>query len=445
MECLSCHGGIEVMSPEHAFDCLECHLEDNSVQDMPEGHRRVVSNPSDPAYWERSCGNCHQKEIAVIKNSIHFTMAGIRYQTLGLWGSDKEEEQRLLSEVGEAFLAQNCVSCHISKDCREEGFYRSTGCAACHVFYGKEGRYKGGDKTLRSSNKIRPQYHRFQRPIETNTCISCHRKNHVGADYIGLYERDTTMPFDLSGFSQDPYIKYHRLSQDVHFQIGLGCVDCHKKEDVMGDGKIYTFALEESKVRCQDCHPRPVDPVHFMERHKNLHCVACHGQWVFGDYGLSIMGKKLQSGQIEWTTGFRFRRWEWITYGFDQKGFLRPLRPKYQYLITWIDQDGKVLLDNFIPKRKDSGEIGWTFQPYTPHTIQRKVRCEACHQNLFAVGQGIGEELSSDTSLTKANPPIIPKMRLLKKEEVERLLNPSIEWERFRLIYLLQKSHREFH
>lgn len=442
--CLKCHSGIEDMDESHRFECTQCHFLLDLMALDKNGHPDVVRNPSDPSYWDKACGDCHKKEIEDLKASLHFTLKGIRSSTLGMFGAEGKQKEVLLSQVGQLFLQDNCLDCHLSNSSHEYGFIRSTGCAACHVSYNEGGTYEGKDTSLRGSRRIRARYHRFQRAIEINTCISCHRKNHVGSDYLGLFERDLTRPFDMSNFREGPYRDYHRLTPDVHYQKGLRCVDCHKKEDVMGDGIPSSFALERTKVTCQDCHERPKGIPHDIKGHERLHCASCHAQWVFGDYGLSIMGNELEGSKVSWQMGYRFRRWEWISLGFDHEGLLRPLRPKYQYLITWIDKKGNLLLDSFIPQRKGSNERGWCFTPYTPHTIQKGRTCDACHGNLMATGRGLCEDLSQDTYLTKAYRPAIDMMRLLGEDEAKRLLSPSLELERLRLKYLFQRPYKGF-
>ncbi len=436
-ECIHCHSGIEEMDENHRFECIYCHFPLNRGGDKGGIHLNVVKNPSDPNYWDVACGRCHQTEIGNLKKSLHFTLDGIIYQSLSLWGGQSEGEDLILGGLGRRFLEDNCTGCHISKGSNEKGFYRSTGCAACHMEYGEEGRYEGGDKGLRSSKKVRARGHRFKRPIEDRSCLSCHRKNHVGSDYLGLFERDTTASFELSEFRGDKYRDYHRLREDVHHERGMRCTDCHKKSDVMGDGRSYSYALQDSKVRCNDCHKNLDSLPHIIPKHKRLHCTACHSQWVFGDFGLSVMAKELSDGRAEWRMGYRFRRWDWIPLGVDQQGFIRPLRPKYQYLISYIDSEGRVVLDSYVPQRKSSGEKGWGFLPYTPHNVQRGRVCYSCHGNRMASGEGIEEELSFDTVLTRVDGVLSPH-RKLNKQEQEMLMKPSKEFERWRSKYLLQ-------
>ena len=124
-----------------------------------------------------------------------------------------------------------------------------------------------------------------------------------------------------------------------------------------------------------------------------------------------------------WSMGWRFRRWEWMPLGVDDKGKYAILRPLYQYLISYVDKSGNVILDSVAPRRGDGTGRGWSFMPYVPHTIGPVGRqCNACHRNRMAAGLGVHEELTTDNALTIPSPPCISPMRLLDSEERKNLL-----------------------
>ncbi len=41
---------------------------------------------------------------------------------------------------------------------------------------------------------------------------------------------------------------------DIHFQVGMHCIDCHFLQDVHGDGHIYTTNWDQIEIECEDCH-----------------------------------------------------------------------------------------------------------------------------------------------------------------------------------------------
>jgi hypothetical protein len=338
----------------------------------------------------------------------------------------------------------------------------------------------------------------------------------VGADYEGRFEHDYHAAYRTPDRDQGaPPLIYgseqHRLARDVHAERGLWCIDCHGKDDVMGTGKVYSFQMEVPKRRCADCHggftaPRsgaselvskgtgqrhPIPPFskcsagHRIALHGRVRCSACHAQWSYQDFGMSVIredvleGEKwapltvqgdpvtqqvleahLQkgersypesrdwiSGQLRpgvWSVGWRFRRWEGAALGMDHEGRYAVLRPHYQYLVTYVDRMGNVPLDSVRPERGDGSGTGWAFMPHVPHTTApRGKSCERCHGNRLAAGLGLGPEPTPDTILTVPSPPAIRTMRLLDRPSRDRLLKPSQTWRKERLKTYLDPASKQ--
>jgi hypothetical protein len=191
---------------------------------------------------------------------------------------------------------------------------------------------------------------------------------------------------------------------------------------------------------------------------EKIHCLGCHARWGFMDYGPSLMrddredltrwspwrlqgsaavadvfdahgrhlGKKEASGPGPWLMGWRFRRWEYLTLGKDGQGRIVPMRPRYQYRISYVDQTGKVVLNNVVPTRGEGDAAGWAYMPYHPHTVRRRGRsCEACHGNPLAAGDGLWEGAGPDLALTRPSLPVYPSMGLLTKAEKKKLMEKS--------------------
>jgi len=511
---------------------------DRTARTLP-AHTRTLRNPSDPRHMETFCGPCHQQEIEVVRRSLHATLAGIINQTRYLWGAQDRAAPGLYGLSGpfkplpeppstadpetpamlvDDFLRRRCLRCHIhGNEPKGPGLYRATGCASCHVLYHEEGRYEGGDPAIDRSKAGYPARHAFTPLIPNDQCLHCHNHNHVGADLEGLFEHDHSDTYRSPRVDGrlEPMrygLDHHHLARDIHGERGLWCIDCHTRTDVMGDGRIYHFQMEVPKRSCSDCHGgfagkgrdmthpaiqqeatgwvlvsknqgkrhrlplfRKDSNGHRIEAHARVRCSACHAQWSFQDYGMSVMREdrindykwrdlsiqgdpyiqeKLKahaespdtaypvsidylSGQEKegiWSLGWRFRRWEPMPLGVDPAGSYAILRPLYQYLITHVDRSGSVLLDSVTPQRGDGSGKGWAFMPYVPHTIAPFGRsCTACHMNRIAAGLGIQEELTTDTALTVSFPPAISPMRLLTPQEQDRLMRPSRDWHRHRL------------
>ncbi|RJR29905.1 MAG: hypothetical protein C4576_34555 [Desulfobacteraceae bacterium] len=536
--CQECHQGIERISAGHDFECGTCHLhpEQQRILFLTD-HTAVVRNPSDPRWVSLFCGKCHGREIAAVTTSLHGTMAGVINQTRYLWGAQESALPPLYSandalkpipdpvprpqdpsELVDDFLRRKCLRCHLqATGGSDRGLFRASGCAACHVLYSDDGRYEGADKAVDKRKQGYPQAHRFTKKIEDRQCLHCHNQNNVGADYHGLFARDHHQSYRARTREGSPSPKlygsdHHYLSRDVHAEKGLWCIDCHSKREVMGDGNLYGHALAVPMIQCSDCHGgfsrKQPDPAvrgieqwegvfsfnsahtgrthplplfsaktsgHGIAAHQQIRCSACHAQWSFQDYGLSVIredfpdyqkwgaltdqadpylsrfvGEQLKLEKNDppvspdllsgarnsglWYSGWRLRRWEWMPLGLDQNGRVSILRPRYQYLVSYMDSLGNVTLDSRIPQRGDRNGAGWAFMPYSPHTTAPTGRsCESCHMNPIAAGKGWFEGSTADLSLTIPCPPSIPSMTLLTPETTQRLLNPSDVYMRKRL------------
>lgn len=530
-DCLSCHQGIEAISQNHDMACADCHL----LPEMRErteltGHEEIVRNPSDPRHVNTFCMPCHEDEIRRVERSLHATMAGIINQTRYLWGAqpmaspavyglspplhplplpDPSVYPETPEQLVDDFLRRRCLRCHVHESgARGNGLYRASGCAACHVPYEDDGRYRGKDAAIDTTTSGYPSRHQFIAKIPDSQCLRCHNHNHVGADYHGFFEHDYSRTYRAPSGQGKPAtfiygLDQHHLARDVHAERGLWCIDCHSDRDVMGDGRIYGFQMAVPKKTCQDCHggygsaapngllistndgkrhraPRfSIDsPGHGIPAHERLRCSACHAQWSFQDYGLSVLradravgyewahlisqgdpelarnladhmegegrgdpaSKDRLTGEVRlgvWLQGWRFRRWTPMPLGVDHRDRVSLLRPHYQFLITYVDRMGNVTLDNAVPRRGGGSAEGWSFMPHVPHTTAPMGRpCEACHMNRTAAGLGIHDILTEDTRLSIPSPPAVSSMRLLNEREQKRLLEPS---EAFRIEYLKMK------
>lgn len=138
-----------------------------------------------------------------------------------------------------------------------------------------------------------------------------------------------------------------------------------------------------------------------------------------------------------WFLGWRLRRWENLTLGVDTEDRIVPYRPHYQYLVSFVNPAGEVVLDNVRPERGDKTGPGWAYMSFSPHTVRPIGRsCENCHWQNVTAGIGLGEGGSEDLLLAKANPPVYPDLRNLNNREVERLLRktPLFRRKRVRLV-----------
>jgi hypothetical protein len=163
---------------------------------------------------------------------------------------------------------KQCARCHVWGEGRgQRGDLRAAGCAACHMLYGNGGKYEGGDPTTPREDGVRPYplKHEITTAIPAAQCTHCHtRGKRIGTTYVGMFEYDYVKdghapPFDDHGRPQRPLFtkEYLHVNEDVHFERGIGCADCHTSIDVHGDGNIYPVTYYQVELSCYDCHGTP--------------------------------------------------------------------------------------------------------------------------------------------------------------------------------------------
>jgi len=279
-------------------------------------------NPGDMRVLDRTCGTagCHEEHAANLTGSVMTTNIGHYWPTLFLSGRQLDrtphhgsfavedpdcdpEDERTVCELvtleppGEAemqalfadgvpeesdlleityrhYLSKNCGTCHQAGFPRNNspGLFRSTGCTACHMIYGEDGLYEGGDPTIERSTPVHPRTHVITTAIPSEQCATCHfQGGRIGLLYRGIREGGfnaaNTPPNaerimkSLYGHAAGYYITDEDTTNDVdetppdiHYQRGMECADCHIGRDVHGDGKIYRSSKHQVSIRCEDCH-----------------------------------------------------------------------------------------------------------------------------------------------------------------------------------------------
>ena len=170
------------------------------------------------------------------------------------------------------YLRQECLRCHTgSKGRQKRGDYRGIGCASCHIPYSNEGFYEGADKSIDKKERGHLLVHSIQSSRETKvkvhnveysgipveTCSTCHnRGKRIGVSYQGLMETEYVPPFDSEGNAQ-PLLhtkRYMHMQEDIHYQKGMLCQDCHTSNDMHGDGFLGGANAAAVEIECQDCH-----------------------------------------------------------------------------------------------------------------------------------------------------------------------------------------------
>lgn len=482
--CANCHESTSSMDPTHAFACVRCHHGDPDAGEEDRAHAGLIAEPGDLNVVDRTCGVCHKEETRRVKRSAMALAPRMIAHTRFAFGAQPSSDPTFAtvaldplrqiphpsrsSNLGDDLLRRSCLRCHLhTRGSSRWGEHRGLGCIACHVAYP-------------NSRDGRPRAHALTRSVGMTGCLKCHNSNHVGADYVGLFEKDFQRGFNSPFVQgrQPPTIygsEQHRLISDVHFQAGMGCMDCHTLDEVHGTGEVPRSPVSGVRISCEGCHVRgdhpailkdsdgvmtllrgtgrkvpPWDPAsipHRMDAHRQrLKCSACHAAWSFQDYGLHLMLEERadywkwatlslqndpqvqellrnnvgtyadfvppQSGPLApkpedewsppvtkdwltgerrpgaWFRGYTARRWSRPPLGKDGDGRICVMRPMYQYVISHVGDDHKLLKDRQIPTT-GGGFPALIFNPYGPHTISSKGRsCHECHGNTKAAGLG---------------------------------------------------------
>ena len=325
--CVTCHEDQSHMDPSHALACVRCHGGNPETDDQNQAHVNLIKDPGDLRVVEKTCGKCHPDQARRVKRSPMALAPRMINHTRFAFGGQEQPAPRhavidfeSLAQVpssarsgnlGDDLLRRSCLRCHLyTSGSTRWGEHRGQGCSACHVAYPH-------------SSDGKPRSHALVRNAGMTACLKCHNANHVGADFVGLFEKDYHRGFrsPIVAGKQPPTIygvEQHRLMPDLHFSAGMQCTDCHTSDEIHGNGEMPASTESQVRISCAGCHVRGDHPAiladgegtltllkgkgrrvprwnpqsipHRVEAHqKSLSCSACHAAWSFQDYGLHLM------------------------------------------------------------------------------------------------------------------------------------------------------------
>ena len=313
--CKTCHIGIEEISnshPSNTFGCAVCHGGNPLSLDETTAHAQMYggSHPGSLNVASLSCGgtgangeSCHsgnqepaKNEVDLVKTSIMSTKAGELSVVRMMFGLDKTKNVPGLTMGQVAYLypnplqgrpnenafKQDCLSqCHQSggnlpapltsnnsnqgtsqshENGVSNGKIQGNGCEACHVLTNPTHTYIGDDTTIKVTNTGRGMVHRLTTQIPYTQCNQCHNQGNHDA-----LKMEFTVRPDMAKVERDWKAGYttwtDRLSDYylpgeifARCEVSLDCIDCHTRQDVMGDGKFYTSQYDAVHIQCLDCH-----------------------------------------------------------------------------------------------------------------------------------------------------------------------------------------------
>lgn len=486
--CFGCHSGekAEHLDPAHdarVLGCSSCHLGEPLEITKDSAHEGMVRNPGDLRHVEKTCSSagCHPEDAHKVKNSLMATNRGILGTLLYYWGESESQDSELtveeLLQSGKTSLALDyyrklCATCHLWKQKNDlpgvSEFFneKGGGCTACHYHLPEASTDKGlfsvaSDKSWEDGKKPHPL---ITKKVSSVNCIRCHnRSGRIGLAYKGIFESEGYgTPYEKGGLSEKqlPGARFYlELADDIHHRQSMECIDCHTRNEVMGDGTSYAHYEEQLEISCTGCHSagggitRKNEPLtNFIRKedgsylkgkvdeklrpikmpkkgvcdfpaHGRVSCEACHSTWVAQCFGCHVRRderqKHLDKLSLEETPG----RWE------EGRSYIRYEKP---VLGVWADEIVIVTpgCQDIVTVVDEKGELETSFDRFTmaainPHTTQAKGRgCLDCHASTKTLGLGEGRLVMEDnqlffkanekgiTTLSGTNPPLDNWVRL---------------------------------
>lgn len=257
--CVGCHREVVPEASHAAVSCSGCHLGAPDASTLPAAHAGLVAIPGNVADVDQTCGtaSCHAALPARLRANVMNTMNGV--VSVDRWAFGEQPTQTAVTPVAalqhspaDSHLRNLCASCHLGNPKTTPGpldeSSRGGGCLACHLH---RGAVDGGHLALRAL------------PDQV-ACVGCHaRSGRISLNYEGWQEfTGDAGAAPLRALADGRVVR--RAEADVHFEAGLGCVDCHGSWEVMGEGRQALHAQAQQTVACTDCHlERAPDAVGF--------------------------------------------------------------------------------------------------------------------------------------------------------------------------------------
>jgi hypothetical protein len=272
--CLTCHNDLPEISAAHpvdSFGCVRCHGGERLALDADLAHStmRGGANPSNLAVVEESCGgsDCHSGEVAAqrdhiqrVLTSLQSTYAGAIAQLRFSFGAQPDLTAIYGIQAVEAsqpaippalpylfawdhtqesspalqMFGSNCLTCHLHAEALDGPQYnRFSGCSACH--------------TPNAGADTEQTVHRLTTAIPYTQCNTCHNRGNYDLRSMKFQERSDQPKDRLHDY-------YQPISQFTRCEYTLDCIDCHTRQEAMGDGNIYSQKKEIQYIQCRTCH-----------------------------------------------------------------------------------------------------------------------------------------------------------------------------------------------
>lgn len=271
--CVLCHDDVAGFTASHdpkAIGCFSCHGGHPFESDNKEAHEGMLLIPGNLTDANRSCGtaNCHPEITGRINSTLMATLSGmISVDRFVFNEQDSPDSLTSVHYLGHSaadeHLKNLCVRCHLGNPKTETGAIteksRGGGCLACHLNY--------SDVAVASwfehqSNRFDTSYLEHHPAISLKVsndhCFGCHsRSGRISTSYEGWHETlisPDDMPENKNYRLVEDTRVFTYIKEDVHYQLGMTCIDCHNSYELMGDGNLYAHEEQQVNIQCEDCH-----------------------------------------------------------------------------------------------------------------------------------------------------------------------------------------------
>jgi len=314
--CLTCHAGIEEISPSHPIEtmgCVSCHggnglaLEQDTAHEGLRGGRNPAALEVAGVSCGGSSGQCHsgrgslyQSPAETVPRMPMATKAGeiwVTGRNFGWWDLEQYSSLAvkkvvesvvplppdLLNDRGlkgpgavlEAFdplavggmaakLEDNCLTyCHLNTGAEEKqtdpaperNHEHLGGCSACHVDFQSGSTYQGGDPTIDPAEPGHAPRHQLNTAVAYTTCNSCHNQGIHSEATVEFHQREDVPAGAITDPRADRDTTYY-IPQATYAvcEVKLDCIDCHTRNEIMGDGHLYGNKAAAQVIRCYNCH-----------------------------------------------------------------------------------------------------------------------------------------------------------------------------------------------
>ncbi|MDR3542332.1 MAG: hypothetical protein P4L69_15425 [Desulfosporosinus sp.] len=311
--CKTCHIGIEEISnshPSNTLGCAVCHGGNPLSLDETTAHTQMYggSHPGSLDAASLSCGGigangeaCHagnqeraNNEVDLVKTSLMSTKAGELSVVRRMFGLDKTKDVPGLTKGEVAFyypnplqgrpnekrFKQDCLSqCHQSggniplptnypqsataqsqEQSSAKGQIQGNGCETCHILTNSTHTYIGDDTTIKADNLNHGMIHRLTTQIPYTQCNQCHNQGNHDALKMSFTIRPdmakVVRDWQTGDATWTDRLSDYYLPSEIFAkcEVSLDCIDCHTRQDVMGDDQLHTSQNDTVHLQCLDCH-----------------------------------------------------------------------------------------------------------------------------------------------------------------------------------------------